>query len=236
MQTSTDLWMFRKQFTYQLALSTFMTYSLCVGHRSPHKLIFSKNTGSVTATEIQPSNFFLSFFLLSLTFFLKKKKRKKENFSFVGYLCVPWFFSFLFNFIFFYLPYPSSSNKPNFNKKKKNPSNEPRRNPWFNGSSSNPTVSQSAALPHSSRSRRTLCQLSHDCGSGPDWTWASDAGVFLSFHAWWAYLLACCSENTSCSDLCSFLLLFFFFFFFFFRNQRGRAFGDDDNEKHPNNE
>jgi len=54
MSTPTDLWMFKKQFTYQLACVTFMTYSLFIGHRAPHKLNFAKNTGNIFATELQP--------------------------------------------------------------------------------------------------------------------------------------------------------------------------------------
>ena len=54
MATATDLWMFKKQFTTQLAAATFMTNSLFVGHRTPHKLNFAKSSGNVFVTELQP--------------------------------------------------------------------------------------------------------------------------------------------------------------------------------------
>jgi len=55
MATYTDLWTFRKQFTSQLATSTFMTYSLFIGHRAPHKLNFARSSGNIFTSELSPS-------------------------------------------------------------------------------------------------------------------------------------------------------------------------------------
>ncbi|OZJ06116.1 hypothetical protein BZG36_01053 [Bifiguratus adelaidae] len=54
MKSYTDLWMVRKQFTSQLATSTFMTYIMSVGQRQPHKLYISRATGNVWISELLP--------------------------------------------------------------------------------------------------------------------------------------------------------------------------------------
>ncbi|KAI8988247.1 hypothetical protein BDF20DRAFT_910766 [Mycotypha africana] len=54
MQSYTDFWMLRKQFTAQYATATFMTYIFSVGHRMPHKIMISKSTGNVWMVELLP--------------------------------------------------------------------------------------------------------------------------------------------------------------------------------------
>lgn len=49
-----DLWLFRKQFTSQLATATFMTYCMHIGHRMPHLLTFSRTTGHILASDLFP--------------------------------------------------------------------------------------------------------------------------------------------------------------------------------------
>ncbi|KAI7863236.1 hypothetical protein BDF14DRAFT_1989138 [Spinellus fusiger] len=54
MDSYTDYWMLRKQFTSQYATATFMTYIFSVGHRTPHKIAISRSTGDVLMTELLP--------------------------------------------------------------------------------------------------------------------------------------------------------------------------------------
>ncbi|KAI7899883.1 uncharacterized protein BX663DRAFT_576399 [Cokeromyces recurvatus] len=54
MSSYTDYWMLRKRFTAQYATATFMVYIFSVGHRMPHKIMISRNTGDVWMTEILP--------------------------------------------------------------------------------------------------------------------------------------------------------------------------------------
>ncbi|OAD77362.1 hypothetical protein PHYBLDRAFT_36397 [Phycomyces blakesleeanus NRRL 1555(-)] len=54
MDSYTDYWMLRKQFTSQYATATFMTYIFSVGHRTPHKIAISRSTGNVLMTELLP--------------------------------------------------------------------------------------------------------------------------------------------------------------------------------------
>lgn len=49
------LWTFKKQFAVQLALSSFMSYMLQIGGRSPNKILFAKNTGKVFQTDFHPA-------------------------------------------------------------------------------------------------------------------------------------------------------------------------------------
>ncbi|RHY58145.1 hypothetical protein DYB30_004780, partial [Aphanomyces astaci] len=49
-----DLFQFRTAFTTHLALSSFLSYAMHVGERTPHKLIFSKQTGHVVSCEVRP--------------------------------------------------------------------------------------------------------------------------------------------------------------------------------------
>ncbi|CAG8494689.1 11619_t:CDS:10, partial [Ambispora leptoticha] len=55
MKSHIDLWTFRKHFTTQMAGIAFMSYILCIGQRHPYKMIISKNTGNVWATELLPT-------------------------------------------------------------------------------------------------------------------------------------------------------------------------------------
>ncbi|CAO3644378.1 unnamed protein product [Mucor hiemalis] len=50
----TDYWMHRKQFITQYASATFMSYLFSVGHRTPHKITLSRQTGNVWMTELLP--------------------------------------------------------------------------------------------------------------------------------------------------------------------------------------
>ncbi|KAJ3404672.1 hypothetical protein HDU80_002517 [Chytriomyces hyalinus] len=55
MKTYTDLWNMRKQFTYQMAGITYMTYLFSIGHRYPSKFNISMATGNVWASELMPT-------------------------------------------------------------------------------------------------------------------------------------------------------------------------------------
>lgn len=46
--------MHRKQFIAQYATATFMSYLFSVGHRTPHKITMSRETGSIWMTELLP--------------------------------------------------------------------------------------------------------------------------------------------------------------------------------------
>ncbi|KAL7102214.1 hypothetical protein ACP275_08G105000 [Erythranthe tilingii] len=48
-------WAFKKQFAVQLALSSFMSFMLQIGGRSPNKILFAKNTGKIFQTDFHPS-------------------------------------------------------------------------------------------------------------------------------------------------------------------------------------
>ncbi|RYQ79865.1 hypothetical protein Ahy_Scaffold1g106653 isoform A [Arachis hypogaea] len=49
------MWAFKKQFAIQLALSSFMSYMLQIGGRSPNKILFAKNTGKIFQTDFHPA-------------------------------------------------------------------------------------------------------------------------------------------------------------------------------------
>ncbi|XP_031475658.1 uncharacterized protein LOC116247605 isoform X2 [Nymphaea colorata] len=49
------LWAFKKQFAIQLALSSFMSYILQIGGRSPNKILFAKNTGKIFQNDFHPA-------------------------------------------------------------------------------------------------------------------------------------------------------------------------------------
>ncbi|XP_077231461.1 uncharacterized protein LOC143864410 isoform X2 [Tasmannia lanceolata] len=49
------LWAFKKQFAVQLALSSFMSYMLQIGGRTPNKILFAKNTGKIFQTDFHPA-------------------------------------------------------------------------------------------------------------------------------------------------------------------------------------
>ncbi|OWM88959.1 hypothetical protein CDL15_Pgr020913 [Punica granatum] len=49
------MWAFKKQFAVQLALSSFMSFMLQIGGRSPNKILFAKNTGKIFQTDFHPA-------------------------------------------------------------------------------------------------------------------------------------------------------------------------------------
>ncbi|KAL5822462.1 hypothetical protein ACOSQ3_020378 [Xanthoceras sorbifolium] len=49
------MWAFKKQFAIQLALSSFMSFLLQIGGRSPNKILFAKNTGKIFQTDFHPA-------------------------------------------------------------------------------------------------------------------------------------------------------------------------------------
>ncbi|XP_068646622.1 uncharacterized protein [Aristolochia californica] len=49
------LWAFKKQFAIQLALSSFMSYMLQIGGRTPNKILFAKNTGKIFQLDFHPA-------------------------------------------------------------------------------------------------------------------------------------------------------------------------------------
>ncbi|GAB1218167.1 hypothetical protein ATERTT37_007420 [Aspergillus terreus] len=50
-----DFWLFRRQFAYQYAAIAFMTYVMHMGSRYPNKLMISRTTGDIWATELIPT-------------------------------------------------------------------------------------------------------------------------------------------------------------------------------------
>jgi len=52
--TFPDLWLFRKQFTFQYATIAFQTYLLAINNRFPQKLFFSRAKGNIWNTELLP--------------------------------------------------------------------------------------------------------------------------------------------------------------------------------------
>ncbi|OQR95529.1 phosphatidylinositol kinase (PIK-L3) [Thraustotheca clavata] len=50
-----DLFLFRNVFTSHLALTSFLAYVMHVGERTPHKTIFSQDSGRVISCEIRPN-------------------------------------------------------------------------------------------------------------------------------------------------------------------------------------
>jgi transformation/transcription domain-associated protein len=55
MSSVEHLWHFKKQFSKQMSISSFLCFILRVGDRYPHKLIFSRSTGEITQSEFHPS-------------------------------------------------------------------------------------------------------------------------------------------------------------------------------------
>ncbi|KAJ4791719.1 Transformation/transcription domain-associated protein [Rhynchospora pubera] len=55
LQSGTHLWTFKKQFAAQLALSSFVSYMLQIGGRSPNKILFAKNTGKIFQNDFHPA-------------------------------------------------------------------------------------------------------------------------------------------------------------------------------------
>ena len=50
-----DFWLFRRQFSYQLAALTFMTYIMHMNNRYPHKLSVARSTGNIWGSELIPA-------------------------------------------------------------------------------------------------------------------------------------------------------------------------------------
>ncbi|KAK6523766.1 hypothetical protein TWF281_001738 [Arthrobotrys megalospora] len=50
-----DFWIFRRQFSYQFAALTFMTYVMNMNNRFPHKMFIAKATGNIWGTELIPA-------------------------------------------------------------------------------------------------------------------------------------------------------------------------------------
>lgn len=50
-----DFWLFRRHFSYQLASLTFLTYTMYMTQRYPHKLTVSRNTGNIWGSELVPT-------------------------------------------------------------------------------------------------------------------------------------------------------------------------------------
>ncbi|KAF7809661.1 transformation/transcription domain-associated protein-like [Senna tora] len=49
------MWAFKKQFAIHLALSSFVSFMLQIGGRSPNKILFAKNTGKMFQTDFHPA-------------------------------------------------------------------------------------------------------------------------------------------------------------------------------------
>ncbi|KAJ7781199.1 hypothetical protein B0H16DRAFT_1671541 [Mycena metata] len=54
MEGPSELWRMRKQFALQVAACSFMTYTLCLTHRTPVRYLLSRTTGQMTMTELVP--------------------------------------------------------------------------------------------------------------------------------------------------------------------------------------
>lgn len=50
-----SFWLTRRQFSYQLACLTFMTYIMHMSNRQPHKMSFSRATGNIWGSELIPA-------------------------------------------------------------------------------------------------------------------------------------------------------------------------------------
>ncbi|KAK9721294.1 transcription-associated protein 1 [Basidiobolus ranarum] len=55
MSSYCDLFTMRKQFTTQMAAVSFMSYTLCIGQRYPHKIHISRTSGNIWSAELHPS-------------------------------------------------------------------------------------------------------------------------------------------------------------------------------------
>lgn len=52
--TFEDFWLFRKQFSYQFAGVTFMTFLMCINNRYPHKYFINTRSGAIWTTDMLP--------------------------------------------------------------------------------------------------------------------------------------------------------------------------------------
>ncbi|XP_010526797.1 PREDICTED: transformation/transcription domain-associated protein-like [Tarenaya hassleriana] len=55
LMSGSHMWAFKKQFAVQLAVSSFMSFMLQIGGRSPNKILFAKNTGKLFQTDFHPA-------------------------------------------------------------------------------------------------------------------------------------------------------------------------------------
>ncbi|KAG7584206.1 Protein kinase-like domain superfamily [Arabidopsis suecica] len=55
LMSGSHMWAFKKQFAVQLAVSSFMSFMLQIGGRSPNKVLFAKNTGKMFQTDFHPA-------------------------------------------------------------------------------------------------------------------------------------------------------------------------------------
>ncbi|XP_022879771.1 transcription-associated protein 1-like isoform X2 [Olea europaea var. sylvestris] len=55
LSSGNHMWAFKKQFAIQLALSSFVSFMLQIGGRSPNKILFAKNTGKIFQTDFHPA-------------------------------------------------------------------------------------------------------------------------------------------------------------------------------------
>lgn len=53
-KTFADFWLFRKQFSYQYAAVTFMTFLMSINNRYPHKILINAGSGNIWSTEMLP--------------------------------------------------------------------------------------------------------------------------------------------------------------------------------------
>ncbi|KAF8460620.1 hypothetical protein BDZ91DRAFT_851440 [Kalaharituber pfeilii] len=53
--SSAEFFLFRRQFCYQYAALTFMTYVMSMSARYPHKIVISRQTGNIWGTELLPA-------------------------------------------------------------------------------------------------------------------------------------------------------------------------------------
>ena len=51
----TEFFLFRRQFSYQYAALTFMTYVMSMGSRFPHKMFIARETGNIWGSELIPA-------------------------------------------------------------------------------------------------------------------------------------------------------------------------------------
>ena len=54
MDTPTELWRMRREYTLQVASTSFMTYVLALSSRSPTRFHISRSSGQVLMTEVLP--------------------------------------------------------------------------------------------------------------------------------------------------------------------------------------
>ena len=50
-----DFWLFRRQFSYQMAALTFMTYVMHMNNRYPHKMSIARSSGNIWGSELIPA-------------------------------------------------------------------------------------------------------------------------------------------------------------------------------------